>query len=119
MLNFLELRKAEVRGTLLKGSSVKWSSAPLRSWWRKMFGVRERCDQRKDHMHPHLSRQAIVLDVETTRYGRTYAGRKVKITHVDKDPSTGGAVGYVVRLKDDGDELPFEPEEIRIVEAWD
>ena len=39
MLNFLELRKAEVRGTLLKGSSVKWSSAPPRSWWRKMFGA--------------------------------------------------------------------------------
>ena len=85
-----------------------------------MFGVRGSCDQRKDHMHPHLSRQAIVLDVETTRYGRTYAGRRVKITHVDKDPSTGGAVGYVVRMEDGGgDDLPFEPEEIHIVEAWD
>ena len=73
-------------------------------------------------MHPHLSRQAIVLDVETTRYGRTYAGRRVKITHVEKDPSTGGAVGYVVRMEDGGggDELlPFEAEEIHIVEAWD
>jgi len=69
-------------------------------------------------MHPHLSREAIVLDVETNRYGRTYAGRRVEITHVDKDPSTGGAVGYVVRLED-GDELPFEQEEIHIVEAWD
>ena len=69
-------------------------------------------------MHPHLDRQATVRDVETTRYGRTYAGRKVKITHVDKDPSTGGAVGYVVRMED-GDELPFEPEEIHIVETWD
>jgi hypothetical protein len=74
-------------------------------------------------MHPHLSRHAIVLDVETTRYGRTYAGRRVKITHVDKDPSTGGALGYVVRMEGmedgGGDELPFEPEEIHIVEAWD
>jgi hypothetical protein len=74
-------------------------------------------------MHPHLSRQAIVLDVETTRYGRTYAGRRVKITHVEKDPSTGGALGYVVRMEGmedgGGDELPFEPEEIHIVEAWD
>ena len=69
-------------------------------------------------MHPHLDRQATVRDVETTRYGRTYAGRRAKITHVDKDPSTGGAVGYVVRMED-GDELPFEPEEIHIVEAWD
>jgi hypothetical protein len=88
-----------------------------------MFGVRGSCDLRKDHMHPHLSRHAIVLDVETTRYGRTYAGRRVKITHVDKDPSTGGAVGYVVRMEGmedgGGDELPFEPEEIHIVEAWD
>jgi hypothetical protein len=85
-----------------------------------MFRVRRSCDQRKDHMHPHLSRQAIVLDVETTRYGRTYAGRRVKITHVEKDPSTGGAVGYVVRMQDGGgDELPFEAEEIHIMEAWD
>jgi hypothetical protein len=57
-------------------------------------------------MHPHLSREAIVLDVETTRYGRTYVGRRVKITHVEKDPSTGGAVGYVVRMEEGGDELP-------------
>jgi hypothetical protein len=83
-----------------------------------MFGVRGSRDRRKDQMHPHLSRQAIVLDVETTRYGRSYAGRRVKITHVEKDPSTGGAVGYVVRMED-GDELPFEAEEIHIVEAWD
>jgi hypothetical protein len=83
-----------------------------------MFGVRGSRDRRKDHMHPHTSREAIVLDVETTRYGRTYAGRRVKITHVEKDPSTGGAVGYVVRMED-GDELPFEAEEIHIVEAWD
>ena len=69
-------------------------------------------------MHPHISRQAKVLDVETTRYGRTYAGRRVKITHVEKDPSTGGAVGYVVRMEG-GDELPFGAEEIHIVEAWD
>jgi len=69
-------------------------------------------------MHPHLSREAIVLDLETTRYGRTYAGRRVKITHVQKDPSTGGAVGYVVRLEE-GDELPFEAGEIHVVEAWD
>jgi hypothetical protein len=54
-----------------------------------MFGVRGSRDRRKEHMHPHLSRQAIVRDVETTRYGRTYAGRRVKITHVDNDPSTG------------------------------
>jgi hypothetical protein len=71
-------------------------------------------------MHPHLDRGARVRDVETTRYGRTYARRRVKITHVEKDPSTGGAVGYVVRMEDGGGgELPFEPEEIHIVEAWD
>ena len=95
------------------------SSAPPRSWWRKMFGVRGSSDQRKDHMHPHLSREAIVRDVETTRYGRSYAGRRVEITHVEKDPSTGGAVGYVVRMDGGGDELPFAPEEIHIVETWD
>ena len=70
-------------------------------------------------MHPHLDRQATVRDVETTRYGRTYAGRRVKITHVDKDPQTGGAIGYLVRMEDGENEMPFEPEEIRIVEAWD
>ena len=70
-------------------------------------------------MHPNLSRQAIVLEVETTRYGRSYAGRKVEITHVEKDPQTGAAVGYVARLEAGSDELPFEPEEIHIVEAWD
>ena len=70
-------------------------------------------------MHPHLSRQAIVLDVETTRYGRSYAGRRVEITHVEKDPSTGGAVGYVVRMEGGGDELPFEAEVIHVVETWD
>ena len=70
-------------------------------------------------MHPHLSRKAIVLDVETTRYGRTHAGRKAEIAHVEKDPSTGGAVGYVLRMEDGGDELPFEAEEIHIVESWD
>ena len=84
------------------------------------MGVRGSRDRWKGHVHPHLSRQAIVRDVETTRYGRTYAGRRVEITHVEKDPSTGGAVGYVVRLEDGGgDELPFEAEEIHVVEAWD
>jgi hypothetical protein len=36
-------------------------------------------------------------------------------------PVHGGAVGYVVRMEDGGggDELPFEAEEIHIVEAWD
>jgi hypothetical protein len=86
-----------------------------------MFRVSGSCDhQWKGHMHPHTSREAIVLDVETTRYGRTYAGRPVKITNVEKDPSTGGALGYVVRMEDGGgDELLFKPEEIHIVEAWD
>src|SRR3712207_6372102 len=65
-------------------------------------------------MHPHLARQAIVRDVETTRYGRDYAGRRVKITHVQKDPHTGAAIGYVVRLEEGGNEVPFEPEEIQI-----
>ncbi len=69
-------------------------------------------------MHPHLDRQATVRDVETTRYGRTYAGRRVKITHVEKDPQTGGAIGYMVSMEDGENEMPFEPEEIRIVESW-
>ena len=70
-------------------------------------------------MHPHLSREAIVRDVETTRYGRNYAGRRGKVTHVDKDPRTGAAIGYVVLMEDGGNEVRFEPEEIRIVEDWD
>jgi hypothetical protein len=84
-----------------------------------MFGGRGSADQRKDHMHPHLSREAIVRDVETTRYGRNYAGRRGKVTHVDKDPQTGAAIGYVVLMEDGGNEVRFEPEEIRIVEDWD
>ena len=70
-------------------------------------------------MHPHLSREAIVRDVETTRYGRNYAGRRGKVTHVDKDPQTGAAIGYAVLMEDGGNEVRFEPEEIRIVEDWD
>jgi hypothetical protein len=70
-------------------------------------------------MHPHLARQAMVRDVETTRYGREYAGRRGKITHVDKDPQTGAATGYILRMEEDGNEVRFESEEIHIIEAWD
>ena len=76
-------------------------------------------DPRKGQMHPHLARQATVRDVETARYGRDYAGRRGKITHVDKDPQTGAATGYVVRMEEGGNEVRFESEEIRIIEAWD
>jgi hypothetical protein len=69
-------------------------------------------------MHPHLAREAIVRDVETTRYGRDYAGRRGKIKHVDKDPRTGAATGYLVSMEDGGNEIRFESEEIRIMEAW-
>jgi hypothetical protein len=84
-----------------------------------MFGGKASADQRKDHMHPHLAREAIVRDVETTRYGREYSGRRGKITHVDKDPQTGAATGYVLSMEDGGNEVRFESEEIRIIEAWD
>jgi hypothetical protein len=70
-------------------------------------------------MHPHLAREAIVRDVETTRYGRDYAGRRGNITHVDKDPQTGAATGYVVRMETGGNEVRFGSEEIRIMEDWD
>ena len=70
-------------------------------------------------MHPHLAREAIVRDVETTRYGRDYAGRRGKITHVDKHPQTGAATGYVLRMEEGGKEGRFESEEVRIIEAWD
>ena len=70
-------------------------------------------------MHPHLAREAIVRDVETTRYGRDYAGRRGKIAHVDKDLQTGAATGYVLRMEESGDEVRFESEEIHIIEAWD
>jgi hypothetical protein len=43
----------------------------------------------RDRMHPHLSREAIVRDVETTRYGRNYAGQRGKITPVDRAPKRG------------------------------
>jgi hypothetical protein len=70
-------------------------------------------------MHPHLAGEAIVRDVETTRYGRDYAGRRGKITHVDKDPQTGAATGYILRMEEGGTEVRFESEEIHIIEAWD
>jgi len=70
-------------------------------------------------MHPHLARQAIVRDVQTTRYGRDYAGRRGKITHVDKDPRTGAATGYILCMEEGGNEFRFESEEIHITEAWD
>jgi hypothetical protein len=82
-------------------------------------GTRKALISGKDHMHPHLARQALVRDVETTRYGRDYAGCRGKITHVDKDPQTGAATGYVLRMEDSGNEVRFESEEIRILEAWD
>jgi hypothetical protein len=84
-----------------------------------MVGDKESADQRKDHMHPHLAREAIVRDVETTRYGHDYAGRRGKITHVEKDPRTGAAIGYVLRMEEGGNEVRFESEEIQIIEAWD
>ena len=70
-------------------------------------------------MHPHLAREAIVRDVQTTRYGRVYAGRRGKITHVDKDPRTGAATGYVLSMQEAGNEVRFESEEIHIIEVWD
>ena len=85
-----------------------------------MFGSKESANQRKDQMHPHLDREAIVRDVQTTRYGRDYAGRRGKITHVDKDPQTGAAIGYILRMEEEGgNEVRFESEEIHIVEARD
>ena len=85
-----------------------------------MFRSKESANQRKDQMHPHLAREAIVRDVETTRYGRDYAGRRGKITHVDKDPQTGAATGYILRMEEDGgNEVRFESEEIHMIEAWD
>ena len=84
-----------------------------------MFRSKESANQRKDQMHPHLYREAIVRDVETTRYGRDNAGRRGKITHVDKDPQTGAATGYILRMEEDGNEVCFESEEIHIIEAWD
>jgi hypothetical protein len=75
--------------------------------------------ERAGKMHPHLAREAIVRDVETTRYRRHYAGRRGKITHVDKDHQTGAATGYVIRMEYSGNEVRFEAEEIRIIEAWD
>jgi hypothetical protein len=69
-------------------------------------------------MHPHLAREAIVRDLETTRYGRYYAGRRGKITHVDKDPQPEAATGYVLSMEEGGNEVRFEAEEIRIMEAW-
>ena len=73
----------------------------------------------RDRMHPHLSREAIVREVETARYGWHYAGQRGKILHADKDPRTGAATGYVVRMEDGGNEMPFESKEIHIVEDWD
>jgi hypothetical protein len=83
-----------------------------------MFASKESANQRKDLMHPHLAREAIVREVETTRYGRDYAGRRGKITHVDKDPQTGSATGYILRMEEGGKEVRFESEEIHIIEAW-
>ena len=70
-------------------------------------------------MHPHLAREALVRDVQTTRYGRDYAGKRGKIAHVEKDPRTGAATGYILRMEEGEDEVRFESEEIHIIEAWD
>jgi len=39
--------------------------------------------------------------------------------HVDKDPQTGAATGYVLSMEEGGKEVRFESEEIHIIEAWD
>src|SRR5688500_13758961 len=102
---------------------VEWNLSELRSRPGPARvgcpGVRQAPISGKDHVHPHLAREAIVRDVETTRYGRDYAGRRGNITHVDKDPQTGAATRYVVRMENGGNEVRFESEEIRIMEAWD
>jgi hypothetical protein len=84
-----------------------------------MFASKESANERKDHMHPHLARKAMVRDVQTTRYGRDYAGQRGKITHVDKDPRTGAASGYILPMEEGGNEVRFESGEIHIIEAWD
>ena len=84
-----------------------------------MFGAKESAGQRKDRMHPHLARKAIVRDVETIRHERVYAGRRGQITHVDKDPRTGAPTGYVVLMEDGGNQVRCESEEIHIIEARD
>jgi hypothetical protein len=85
-----------------------------------MFGSKANADlSGRDHMHPHIARVAIVRDVETTRYGRDYAGQRGMITHVDKDSRTGAATGYILRMEEGGNEVRFESEEIHITEAWD
>jgi hypothetical protein len=84
-----------------------------------MFASKESTNERKDQMHPHLAREAIVRDVHTTRYGRDYAGRRGNIAHVDKDPRTGASTGYILRMEEGGKEVRFESEEIHIIEAWD
>ena len=84
-----------------------------------MFASKASANERKDHVHPHLARKAIVRDVEPTRYGRHYARRRGKITHVDTDPQTGAATGYILRMEEGRNEVRFESEEIHIIEAWD
>src|ERR687890_719618 len=38
---------------------------------------------------------------------------------VEKDPRTGAATGYILRMEEGEDEVRFESEEIHIIEAWD
>ena len=63
-----------------------------------------------------LRRRAVVLDVETERYGRTYAGRKGRVSQVSRHPYTGAFAGCVVRL-DGGPEVQLKPGEVSLLDG--
>lgn len=58
----------------------------------------------------------MVLDVETERFGRTYAGREGRVIRVSRDPETMVFNEYLVDLGDDPAGVPFKPDEVRFLD---
>lgn len=67
-------------------------------------------------MASRLGRRVVVLDVETERFGRTYAGKEGRILMVSRDPETMVFSEYVVDVGDNPAGVPFKPNEVRFLD---
>lgn len=67
-------------------------------------------------MAARLGRCVVVLDVETERFGRAYAGREGRVLVVSRDPETMAFSEYVVDVGDNSAGVPFKPDEVRFLD---
>lgn len=67
-------------------------------------------------MRSRLGRRVAVLDVETERFGRTYAGMEGRVLSASRDPETMVFSEYVVGVGDNPAGVPFKPDEVRFLD---